>query len=354
MFSVLVLASAMADPPTGASVMKGVQLLYNNDGENLWAVDSPYHKVPITPTGVARPSPITKAVIRGSARDVAHIADVDLICPFHNVPWWESKLEPPAQHRAWYDKTFGFPWGAGGSQLDFVLKGGDFIGEFADECTKTAQKPFVTIRLNDGQVRSYCSRSRSLLLPLPAADASPPQMCSHPPTPDNATSGVNNDHQFDRLSRFWYDSKTDPSIILGLQETPAEGWKPCCWGCVGKNHTPACKKCACKSAACELSFSNAKPRERIANLINELVGIYITKGVRGVELDFQRGLGNSFALLLRRHTCSWLTLSPNLQTTSRRAQTAWSVGSSCARLCPGCARASRTRRVEKMWRWACA
>ena len=144
-------------------------------GENLWAVDSPYHTVPITPQGVARPSPITAAVIRGSASDVAHIADVDLICPFHNVPWWESKLEPPARHRAWYDSTFNFSWGAGGSQLDFVLKGGDFVGEFADECTKTAQKPFVTIRLNDGQ------------------------MCSHPPTPDDAMSGVNNDHQFETI-----------------------------------------------------------------------------------------------------------------------------------------------------------
>ena len=40
-----------------------------------------------------------------------------------------------------------FPWGGGGSQLDFVLKGGDFIGEFASACTGSNQKPFVTIRL---------------------------------------------------------------------------------------------------------------------------------------------------------------------------------------------------------------
>ena len=61
-----------------------------------------------------------------------------------------------------------------------MLKGGDFIGEFAEECLSTGQTPFVTIRLNDGQ------------------------MCSHPPTPDNCSSGVNNDHQFDRLSEFWW------------------------------------------------------------------------------------------------------------------------------------------------------
>ena len=61
-----------------ADVMDGVRLLYNNDGENLWAVDSPYHKQ------VA--SAVDTAAIRGSARDVAGVADVDLICPFHNVP----------------------------------------------------------------------------------------------------------------------------------------------------------------------------------------------------------------------------------------------------------------------------
>ena len=162
--------------------MDGVRLLYNNDGENLWAVDSAGAKLPYHPkTG----SGIDAATIRGSALDVADIADVDMICPFHNVPWWNSTLEPPAAHRDWYDKQFGFPWGGGGSQLDFVLKGGDFIGEFASACTGSNQKPFVTIRLNDGQ------------------------MCTHPPTPDNCTSGVNNDHQFDRLSRFWWEHREE-------------------------------------------------------------------------------------------------------------------------------------------------
>ena len=52
---------------TGAAVMDGVKLLYNNDGENLWAVDSSgasagaYHPR----TGSA----IDTATIRGSARD---------------------------------------------------------------------------------------------------------------------------------------------------------------------------------------------------------------------------------------------------------------------------------------------
>jgi hypothetical protein len=235
-------ADAVAVKPTGASVMEGVQLLYNNDGENLWAVNSSYHPH----VGY----PIDTPTIRGSAADVADIADVDLICPFHNVPWWESKLEPPAAHRDWYDKTFGFPWGRGGSQLDYVLKGGDFIGEFADEATKTSQKPFLAIRLNDGQ------------------------MCQHPPTPDNCTSGVNNDHQFDRLSRFWWDHKNSSDMILGLQQSPSQGFKPCCWLPKGKpGH------CACSSKACEFSWSSALARNRLAALIGEVAGMYHLRAI---------------------------------------------------------------------------
>ena len=258
--------------PTGAAVMDDVQLLYNNDGENLWAVDSstaphPYH--PKTGSG------IDAATIRGSAQDVAGIADVDLICPFHNVPWWNSSLEPPAAHRDWYDKTFGFSWAAGDpkdsrvSQLDFVLAGGDFVGEFADECTSTGQKPFVAIRLNDGQ------------------------MCNHPPTPDNCSSGVNNDHQFDRLSRFWWEHKTNASMILGLQQKPSEGFRPCCWLPMDQGG------CKCSNSACEFSWASptagggwalSPAAARLTALVGEVATMYAKKGVQGVELDFERGL----------------------------------------------------------------
>lgn len=116
-----------------------------------------------------------------------------MICPFHNVPWWNSTAEPPEKHRDWFDSTFNFSWGQGGSQLDYVLKGGDFVGDFIAECTATKQKAFVTVRLNDGQ------------------------MCSHPPAPDNSTSLSNNDHTFDRLSQFWWEHRQNESVILGMQ-----------------------------------------------------------------------------------------------------------------------------------------
>ena len=47
-------AAASAGRGRGASVMSGVKLLYNNDGENLWAVDSSGASVPYHPhTGYA-------------------------------------------------------------------------------------------------------------------------------------------------------------------------------------------------------------------------------------------------------------------------------------------------------------
>ena len=172
---------------------------------------------------------------------------------------WDSAIEPPKKHRDWFDATFNFSWGGGGSQLDYVLKGGDFIGDFAAECIATQQKPFVTVRLNDGQ------------------------MCSHVPAPDNSTSLSNNDHTFDRLSQFWWERRENASVILGMQGVEHNGWKPCCWGWGG--HT-----CSCSNAACELSWNSAAVRDRIVGLIGEMATIYAVKGVRGISLDFERGL----------------------------------------------------------------
>ena len=244
--------------PMGASVMDGVRVLYNNDGENLWAVTSPYH------TGGTA---IDGATIRGSVDDMAGrmpgwytgaAADVNMICPFHNVPWWNSKLEPPQEHRRWYDSTFNFTWAAGGSQLDYVLKGGDFIGDFAHECIKTGQKPFVTIRLNDGQ------------------------MCTHPPAPDDTPSLSNNDHTFDRTSEFWWRHKNDSAVILDNHKR----WEPCCWGSF--YHIDGC---TCSNSACELSWTSPLVRNRMINLIGEVAEMYASRGLlAGISLDFERGL----------------------------------------------------------------
>eukprot|EP00041_Stephanoeca_diplocostata_P017186 m.342562 g.342562 ORF g.342562 m.342562 type:complete len:269 (+) comp20621_c0_seq37:58-864(+) len=129
------------------NVLDGVHIIYNNDGENLWSVTSSYH---------AKGAPITAEVIQGTVRDTIGNVDVNMICPFHNVPWWNSTLEPPTVHRDWYDSTFNFTWVPnGGSQLDFVLEGGDFVGTFVKESIAVQQKAFVTVRLNDGQMCAH-------------------------------------------------------------------------------------------------------------------------------------------------------------------------------------------------------
>ena len=192
--------------------MKDVRLLYNNDGENLMTVTSPYH-----PAG----APLSASVIEGSVSEA--ITDVNLICPFHGIPWWRSALEPPEAHAAWYDRTFNFTHAAGGGwQLDYVLNGGDFVGTFANASRAIGQTPFVSFRLNDGQC------------------------CAHRPTPNNDPSGVADDHQFDRLSRFWYDRRFDASAVLGLEESPPKKFRPCCWQDDPKTKKPAC---SCPSIA---------------------------------------------------------------------------------------------------------
>ena len=110
------------------------------------------------------------------------------------------------------------------------------MGEFADESVRLGQKSFVTIRLNDGQ------------------------MCTHKPTPDNDTSGINNDHQFDRLSQFWWTHRSNASMIMGLQQSPPKGFQPCCWT----------GDCSCPSSACEFVWTSTLARDRIAALVGEL------------------------------------------------------------------------------------
>ena len=233
----------------------GIQLMYNNDGENLMTVTSPYH---------ARGAPIDASTIIGTVEDTRGNMDANMICPFHNVPWWASKLEPPEAHRDWYDETFNFSYNtSGGSQLDFVLRGGDFIGTFTKATLNASQTPLVTIRLNDGQ------------------------MCAHSPTPNDDSSLVSNDHQFDRMSQYWWEHRNDSSTILGLQQTPPVTFRACCWIDDPQTKKPSC---ACPSTACELSWLNAEVRARIVNLLGELAATYAPAGLAGIELDFERSL----------------------------------------------------------------
>ena len=168
------------DVPTAAGRLDGLHVLYNNDAENLLTVRSPYHH---------EMDPINASVIRGSERDTRGAVDGNLITPFHGVPWWNSTIESPAAHRDWYDKTFGFNYGDnGGTQLDFILRGGDLVGTFVDEVHAEGQKSLISFNLNDGQ------------------------MCACPPTPNNYTSMNANEHTFSYISRTFYEHRFDKEV----------------------------------------------------------------------------------------------------------------------------------------------
>lgn len=79
--------------------------------------------------------------------------------------------------------------------------------------------------------------------------------------------------------------RDNASMILGLQQTPPEGFRPCCWLPHNKGG------CRCTTAACEFSWAGSTlARDRVANLVGELAEMYVARGVHGISLDFERGL----------------------------------------------------------------
>ena len=60
------------------------------------------------------------------------------------------------------------------------------------------------------------------------------------------------------MSQFWWEHRTDPKTILGLQQTPPLGFRPCCWV-----DDPVTKKpsCNCPTTACEMSWTSESGKE---------------------------------------------------------------------------------------------
>jgi hypothetical protein len=233
---------------TAAARLDGIRNLYNNDGENLLTVNSSYH---------VSMAPITDSVVRGSVRDTRGAVDANLIIPFHGVPWWNSSIEPPTAHRDWYDKTFGFAYDPnGGSQLDYIMRGGDLVGTFADEAIKEGQKPLISISMNDAQ------------------------MCNCPPRPNGYKSMAANDHTFSYVSRTFYEHRFDKEAMLGYGEEPPTPWRPCCWEL---GNLSCANSFGCNEKACEFSWLSPVMPQRLVRLIGELSTMYGGK-IAGIEL----------------------------------------------------------------------
>lgn len=239
---------SMSGNTTAAARLDGVRNLYNNDAENLLTVNSSYHR---------SMAPITDSVVRGSVYDTHGSVDANLIMPFHGVPWWNSSIEPPQAHRDWYDKTFGFDYDPnGGSQLDYIMRGGDLIGTFADEAIKEGQKPLISISMNDAQ------------------------MCNCPPRSNGYKSMAANDHTFSYVSRTFYEHRFDKEAMLGYGQNPPTPWRPCCWAL---GNASCANDYACNEKACEFSWLSPVMPQRLVRLIGEVSEMYGNR-VAGIEL----------------------------------------------------------------------
>ncbi len=74
-------------------------------------------------------------------------ADCQIFSAGARVPWWQSKKFPIKRQLAWFEKHYGKkPVGA---YTDYLLKGGDMMATFVDQCRKRGQAVLGALRLND-------------------------------------------------------------------------------------------------------------------------------------------------------------------------------------------------------------
>ena len=137
-------------PANEPSLKAPFRVLYSNDTTNILSCTSPWHK-----HGEAfRPEMLEATVdeVAGTGVD-AHLLQPGLGW----VPWWPSKVYPPAEHYRWLKETYGV--GPDGFAR-YVLDGGDLVQLFIDRCRKRGQAPFISFRLNDGHHKEWVNSTR--------------------------------------------------------------------------------------------------------------------------------------------------------------------------------------------------
>ncbi len=133
-FVPLCLATASGSEPAKAPY----KILYSNDSTNIASCISPYHR--------AR-QPVTDDMLRATI-DEAAAADCQLLQPGLGwVPFWQSKLYPPAEHYRYYQDKGDF---RPSSFAKYLLAGGDMVETFVEHCHQKKLAAFVSLRLNDG------------------------------------------------------------------------------------------------------------------------------------------------------------------------------------------------------------
>lgn len=127
--------------------------LFDNDLTNITTCDSPY-----SPAG----TPLTQKEIYGSVDETADTGiDVHLLQPGTGwVPLWKSKVYPFKENFAWQQERYGVksPFD------DYMLNGGDVVGDFVQRCREKHLSPFISLRMNDHHRVEFtdCSKEEAL------------------------------------------------------------------------------------------------------------------------------------------------------------------------------------------------
>ncbi len=122
------------------------RVIFSNDTTNITTCISPYHK---------KGEEWRPEMLEATVDEVAgHGVDAHFIQLAHGqVPWYQSKIYPLAQHHRWWEERFGVSAKHAAFNLNgihsYILDGGDLLQVFIDRCRKVGQAPFVSMRMND-------------------------------------------------------------------------------------------------------------------------------------------------------------------------------------------------------------
>ncbi len=129
------------------------RVLFNNDLTNVRNCQSAYHKFG---------EPFSKEILQASINETCNTGiDVHLLSPGHSwAPLWKSKIYPYEKHAKWYKQRTGLNVTTFGQ---YMLEGGDIVGDFVEHCKKVNMPAFISFRLNDWHQKNYVDLSKEQL-----------------------------------------------------------------------------------------------------------------------------------------------------------------------------------------------
>jgi hypothetical protein len=124
--------------------------LFSNDLTNVVNCTSSY-----SPAG----APFDEKGLFGMVDETAGVGiDTHILQPAYGwVPYWKSRLYPAKEHATWFEERYGFP---PGSYTQYMLNGGDIVGEFVQRCREKGLAPFISLRMNDTHEKMFVDLTR--------------------------------------------------------------------------------------------------------------------------------------------------------------------------------------------------